>query len=55
MGGFIAIKLAIEYPEILDKLVSECLPVWMHIEADFNPRGNVHTVINISHGVKKIN
>ena len=40
--------------QILDRLVSECVPSWMHIEADFNPRGNVHTVINISHGIKKI-
>ena len=37
---------------ILDQLVSACSPYWMHLEADFNPRGNVHTVIRISHGIK---
>ena len=25
-------------------------PVWMQLEADFNPRGNVHTVVRVSHG-----
>ena len=28
---------------IVDDLVAACDPVWMQLEADFNPRGNVHT------------
>ncbi len=40
--------------KILDKLVDACSPVWMHLEADFNPRGNVHTVIKVSHGCRKL-
>jgi 7-cyano-7-deazaguanine reductase len=35
---------------ILDDLVEACDPVWMQLEADFNPRGNVHTVVRVSHG-----
>jgi 7-cyano-7-deazaguanine reductase len=35
---------------ILDDLVSACDPVWMQLEADFNPRGNVHTVVRVTHG-----
>ncbi len=38
---------------ILDKLVISSNPIWMNIEADFNPRGNVHTIIKASHGIKK--
>ncbi len=38
---------------ILDDLVTAAEPNWMHLEADFNPRGNVHMVINVSHGKKK--
>ena len=38
--------------EILDKLIISCSPIWMHLQADFNPRGNVHTIINVSHGIK---
>ena len=30
---------------ILDDLVAATDPVWMQLEADFNPRGNVHTVV----------
>ncbi len=37
---------------ILDDLVAACEPVWMQLEADFNPRGNVHTVIRASHGTQ---
>lgn len=35
---------------IVDELVQACDPVWMQLEADFNPRGNVHMIINVSHG-----
>ena len=38
---------------ILDDLVKNADPIWMELEADFNPRGNVHTVIKISHGAKR--
>ena len=30
--------------KILDDLVQTSDPKWMQLEADFNPRGNVHTV-----------
>ncbi len=40
--------------KILDDLVQACAPSWMQIEADFNPRGNVHMVVRISHGAKNI-
>jgi len=33
--------------EIFDTLYSKLNPKWMKIVADFNPRGNVHTVITI--------
>ncbi len=38
---------------ILDDLIKASNPVWMHLEADFNPRGNVHTIIRVSHGTRK--
>jgi 7-cyano-7-deazaguanine reductase len=38
---------------ILDDLVAAAAPVWMQLEADFNPRGNVHTVIRVSHGERQ--
>jgi len=38
---------------ILDDFVAACEPVWMQLEADFNPRGNVHTVIRTSHGTRQ--
>lgn len=38
---------------ILDDLVSASDPAWMQLEADFNPRGNVHTVVRVSHGVRQ--
>jgi 7-cyano-7-deazaguanine reductase len=34
---------------ILDDLVAACDPLFMKIRADFNPRGNVHTVIEVQH------
>ncbi len=33
--------------EIYDTLYSRLNPKWMKLTADFNPRGNVHTVIEI--------
>ena len=33
--------------EIYDTLYSKLKPKWMKIVGDFNPRGNVHTVIEI--------
>jgi 7-cyano-7-deazaguanine reductase len=38
---------------ILDDFVSACDPVWMQLEADFNRRGNVHTVVRVSHGSRQ--
>ena len=38
---------------ILDDLVEACDPVWMQLEADFHPRGNVHTVVRVSHGERQ--
>ena len=38
---------------ILDDLVEACEPVWMQLSADFNPRGNVHTVVRVSHGSRQ--
>lgn len=35
--------------QILDDLVSACDPLEMTIKGDFSPRGNVHTVIEVSH------
>ncbi len=39
--------------KIIDDLVEACNPEWMQLEADFNPRGNVHTLIKVSHGKRK--
>tara|TARA_B100000700_G_C14877450_1_gene776369 strand:+ start:534 stop:953 length:420 start_codon:yes stop_codon:yes gene_type:complete len=36
--------------KILDDLVEASNPKWMELIADFNPRGNVHTVIRVCHG-----
>jgi 7-cyano-7-deazaguanine reductase len=33
--------------EIFDTLYNKLKPKWMKLVADFNPRGNVHTVITI--------
>ena len=40
--------------KIIDDLVDVSAPKWMQLEADFNPRGNVHTIIRVCHG-KRIN
>ncbi|WP_320666953.1 preQ(1) synthase [Prochlorococcus sp. MIT 1307] len=39
--------------EILDDLVKVCNPSWMQLEADFNPRGNVHMVVRVKHGERQ--
>ena len=39
--------------QILDDFLKACSPIWMQLEADFNPRGNVHTVIRATHGIRK--
>jgi len=36
--------------KILDKFVDVSAPKWMQLEADFNPRGNVHTIIRVCYG-----
>ena len=36
--------------KIIDDLVDVSDPKWMQLEADFNPRGNVHTIIRTCHG-----
>ena len=40
--------------QILDDLVNASSPVWMQLEADFNPRGNVHMVIRVTHGTRNL-
>lgn len=35
--------------QILDDLVTACDPLEMTVKGDFSPRGNVHTVIEVSH------
>ncbi len=49
--------ITISHEEVTNKILSHCVleaePYWMQIEADFNPRGNVHTVIKASHGIRK--
>lgn len=37
--------------EIYDMLVAKINPKWLKVVADFNPRGNVHTVIEIDSNV----
>lgn len=39
--------------KILDDLVSVCHPRWMEVIGDFNPRGNVKTIVKAEHGKKK--
>ena len=35
--------------QILDDFVSACDPLEITVKADFTPRGNVHTVIEVTH------
>ena len=39
--------------QILDDFLKASKPLWMELEADFNPRGNVHMVVRVSHGKRK--
>ncbi len=47
----------ISHEEVTNKILNDFVlvsnPSWMQIEADFNPRGNVHTVIKASYGSRK--
>ena len=36
--------------KIIDDLLNSSDPKWIQLEADFNPRGNVHTIIRVCHG-----
>lgn len=40
--------------QILDDFVAACDPLEITVKGDFNPRGNVHTVISVTHE-KKMN
>ncbi len=35
--------------QILDDLVAACDPLEMTVKGDFTPRGNVHTVVEVTH------
>lgn len=39
--------------KILDDLVALCHPRWMEVIGDFNPRGNVKTIVKVEHGKRK--
>ena len=39
--------------QILDDFIEVADPKWIQLEADFNPRGNVHTIIRVCHGKKQ--
>ena len=47
-------NIKISHEEVANKIIDELIkvsdPSWMQLEADFNPRGNVHTIIRVSHG-----
>jgi len=38
--------------KILDDLVTLCHPRWIEVIGDFNPRGNVKTIVKAEHGKK---
>ena len=40
--------------QILDDILAACNPRWIQLEADFNPRGNVHMVVRLSHGKRRL-
>ena len=44
----------ISHEEVTNKIIDDFVevgdPKWMQLEADFNPRGNVHTIIRVCHG-----
>ena len=39
--------------KIMDDLIIKGHPYWMHLMADFNPRGNVSMKLDLFHGEKK--
>ena len=39
--------------QILDDFVSACDPLEVTVKADFTPRGNVHTVVEVTHQKQK--
>ncbi|MEY3757055.1 MAG: hypothetical protein RLZZ263_209 [Cyanobacteriota bacterium] len=47
---------SISHEEVANRILDDCVaaadPQWMHLEADFHPRGNVHTVVRVSHGTR---
>ncbi len=36
--------------QIMDDFVNSAQPRWIQLEADFNPRGNIHTIIRLCDG-----
>ena len=38
---------------IMDDLLNEASPHWIHLNADFNPRGNVSMKLDVFWGQKK--
>ena len=44
----------ISHEEVTNKIIYDFVevsdPKWIQLEADFNPRGNVHTIIRVCHG-----
>ena len=38
---------------IMDDLLKSCSPQWIHLNAEFNPRGNVSMKLDIYSGHKK--
>ena len=49
-------NIKISHEEATNKILNDFFlaakPNWMQVEADFNPRGNVHTIIRASKGKK---
>ena len=47
----------ISHEEVVNKIIDDLLeasdPKWIQLEADFHPRGNVHTIIKVCHGKRK--
>ena len=54
LNNFREIKISHEEVanKILDDLVEASKPKWIQLKADFNPRGNVHTMISVCHGIR---
>ena len=52
LNNFREIKISHEEVanKIIDDLVEASEPKWIQLVADFNPRGNVHTIIRVCHG-----